>query len=175
MLDGRTKDMTELMEFSHAGEVYWFSPELGHTTSPVLVAMAKKRKGAAQRLGSMSLEALVDLRDRVSARISKVAAAMRSELEGKLARIDGDHPAARPGRKKKHALAGRKVAAKYRDPKTRTTWAGRGAQPVWLREAIKGGAKLDDFLIEKGAGKGRKRRRRRVEYSARNSMFEISR
>jgi hypothetical protein len=39
------------------------------------------------------------------------------------------------------------------------TWAGRGARPVWLVAAIKGGKKLDDFLIDKSPGKGRKKRR----------------
>jgi hypothetical protein len=29
------------------------------------------------------------------------------------------------------------------------TWAGRGAQPVWLREKLKAGAKLEDFAIHK--------------------------
>jgi DNA-binding protein H-NS len=33
-------------------------------------------------------------------------------------------------------MKGRKVPAKYRD-KEGNTWAGRGAQPVWLREKIK--------------------------------------
>ena len=39
------------------------------------------------------------------------------------------------------------------------TWAGRGARPRWLVAAIKGGKKLDDFLIDKSARKGRKKRR----------------
>src|SRR5262245_47545959 len=29
------------------------------------------------------------------------------------------------------------------------TWAGRGAQPVWLRERLKAGAKLEDFAVRK--------------------------
>ena len=39
------------------------------------------------------------------------------------------------------------------------TWAGRGVRPRWLVAAIKGGKKLDDFLIDKLARKGRKKRR----------------
>ena len=34
-----------------------------------------------------------------------------------------------------------------------------GARPVWLVAAIRGGKKLDDFLIDKSAGKRRKKRR----------------
>jgi DNA-binding protein H-NS len=45
-------------------------------------------------------------------------------------------------------LRGRKVAIKYRD-KSGNTWAGRGAQPVWLREKLKAGAKLEDFAVQK--------------------------
>jgi hypothetical protein len=37
--------------------------------------------------------------------------------------------------------------------------AGRGAKPRWLVAAIKGGKKLDDFLIEKSGQKGRRKRR----------------
>ena len=39
-----------------------------------------------------------------------------------------------------------KVAPKYRDTHG-NTWTGRGQKPVWLREAIAQGAKLEDFLI----------------------------
>jgi hypothetical protein len=53
---------------------------------------------------------------------------------------------------------GKKVPAKYRSP-SGETWAGRGAKPRWLVDAIKGGRRLEDFLIDKSAGKGRKKRR----------------
>lgn len=39
-----------------------------------------------------------------------------------------------------------KVPVKYKD-KNGNTWTGRGNQPVWLREAIKGGAKLESFRV----------------------------
>jgi DNA-binding protein H-NS len=55
-------------------------------------------------------------------------------------------------------LKGRKVPPKYRGP-SGETWAGRGARPRWLVAAIKGGKKLDDFLIDKSARKGWKKRR----------------
>src|SRR5262249_27239196 len=54
-------------------------------------------------------------------------------------------------------LKGRKVPPKYRGP-SGETWAGRGARPRWLVAAIKGGKKLDDFLIDKSARKGRRKR-----------------
>src|SRR5262245_5273847 len=56
------------------------------------------------------------------------------------------------------ALKGKKVPPKYRGL-SGETWAGRGAKPRWLVAAIKGGRKLDDFLIDKSARKGRRKRR----------------
>jgi DNA-binding protein H-NS len=56
------------------------------------------------------------------------------------------------------SLKGRKVPPKYRGP-SGETWAGRGAKPRWLVAAIRGGKKLDDFLIDKSARKQRRKRR----------------
>jgi DNA-binding protein H-NS len=50
------------------------------------------------------------------------------------------------------SLRGKKVPPKYRSAKGET-WAGRGVKPRWLVAAIKGGKKLDDFLIDKGQKK----------------------
>ncbi|MDN3923081.1 H-NS histone family protein [Roseateles violae] len=40
-----------------------------------------------------------------------------------------------------------KVAVKYRNQATGETWSGRGLQPKWLKAAISGGAKLEDFHV----------------------------
>jgi hypothetical protein len=73
----------------------------------------------------------------------------------------GHAPGLRGGRS---SLKGRKVAVKYRD-KSGNTWAGRGAQPVWLREKLKAGAKLEDFAVYKTAAsrKASSKRRRRAK------------
>jgi DNA-binding protein H-NS len=42
---------------------------------------------------------------------------------------------------------GGKVAAKYRHPQTHQTWSGRGLQPNWLKQALAGGARLEDFKV----------------------------
>lgn len=47
----------------------------------------------------------------------------------------------------KAAKAASKVAAKYRNKATGETWSGRGLQPKWLKAAIAGGAKLEDFHV----------------------------
>jgi DNA-binding protein H-NS len=83
----------------------------------------------------------------------------RVELQKQLARIAlfGGERVQR-GRPGASALKGRKVPPKYRGP-SGETWAGRGARPVWLVAAIKEGKKIDDFVIDKSARKGRKKRR----------------
>src|SRR5689334_6347026 len=40
------------------------------------------------------------------------------------------------------------VAAKYRNPDNASeTWSGRGRQPKWVDQKVKGGVKLEDLLI----------------------------
>jgi DNA-binding protein H-NS len=99
----------------------------------------------------MTVEALMDLRKRVDDTLAK----RRVELEHQLNTITGFARTKQGNRKR---LRGRKVPPKYRGP-SGETWAGRGARPRWLVAAIKGGKKLDDFLIDKQARKGRKQRR----------------
>lgn len=38
--------------------------------------------------------------------------------------------------------------AQYRDPKSGQSWTGRGLKPLWLTQALAGGAKLDDFQVK---------------------------
>jgi DNA-binding protein H-NS len=110
---------------------------------------------AKVNLSGMNVEALMDLRMRVDEMLLQHRAEIAQQLEmmdrafavvGRL-RVDG-----------RSALKGMKVPPKYRGP-SGETWAGRGARPRWLVAAIKSGKKLDDFLIDKSARKGRRRRR----------------
>lgn len=49
---------------------------------------------------------------------------------------------------KSKRTGGGKVAPKYRNPANpEQTWTGRGQKPVWLRERMEKGARLEDFLI----------------------------
>lgn len=96
---------------------------------------------------------LIILRDNINVIISKNIGRERAALERQLAAING-YVTPKNGVKKRrpHKLKGIKVAPKYRNPEDRSeTWAGRGATPRWMKAAIKGGAKKDDFLIKKGA------------------------
>src|SRR5262245_25284949 len=110
---------------------------------------------ATASLQRMSIEELLKLRDDVGNVLDRRA----KELGDQLARL-GEGAPARRGRGS--ALRGRKVPVKFRD-RSGNTWAGRGAVPVWLREKIKAGAKLQDFAVGKTAAprKARKQRRRR--------------
>ena len=114
---------------------------------------------ARTNLGSMSVDALLKLRDD----IEKVLSSKANELKNQLARLSSEIGPRMRGFGS--SLKGRMVAIKYRD-KSGNTWAGRGAQPVWLREKLKAGAKLEDFAVQKTVAsrkasprKSKKRRR----------------
>jgi DNA-binding protein H-NS len=98
-------------------------------------------------LKTMPIAKLQDLKSKIEAAINAKVSERRRELEtelSKLARFDGGGKVIRFGR------GGQKgpVAPKYRNPENPDeTWAGRGLKPRWLSAAIKGGRKLDDFLI----------------------------
>jgi DNA-binding protein H-NS len=102
----------------------------------------------------MTVEALMDLRKRVDEMLLEHRAQLQKQLEKMDVLVGG----ARVVRGRGSALKGKKVPPKYRGP-SGETWAGRGARPRWLVAAIKRGKKLDDFLIDKSARKGRKKRR----------------
>jgi DNA-binding protein H-NS len=106
----------------------------------------------SRSLASMSVEALLQLRDD----IGKVLSERADELRSQLSRLGGGGDGRR-GRAS--AMKGRKVAPKYRDPESGETWAGRGARPRWLVARLKMGKKLDDFAIGGSAKTGRKKRR----------------
>jgi len=99
-------------------------------------------------LSAMSVNELLKLRED----INKILDSKANELRSQLSMLG------RPAIQRGSRLRGRKVPPKYRAP-TGETWAGRGARPRWLVAAFKGGKKLDDFLIDKSARKGRKKRR----------------
>ena len=99
-------------------------------------------------LGSMSVDQLLKLRTDIEQVLTRRAAQLRDELS----KLSGSR-----GQVGAHPLTGRKAPIKYRD-RSGNTWAGRGAKPRWLVAAIKGGKKLDDFLIDKRRKKRRSKR-----------------
>ena len=99
-------------------------------------------------LSSMTVEGLMDLRQRVDETLHR----RRAEIEKQLAALTGGRRVSGGS-----VLKGRKVPPKYRS-RSGETWAGCGAKPRWLVDAIKEGRKLEDFLIEKGRKKRRSKR-----------------
>ena len=103
-------------------------------------------------LSGMTVEALMDLQKRVDEMLLDRRAELEKQLE-RMAVVGSRRVAVGGG----SVLKGRKVPPKYRGP-SGETWAGRGAKPRWLVAAIKGGKKLDDFLIDKSRRKRRPKR-----------------
>ncbi len=100
-------------------------------------------------LATMSLEALIELRDSVTAAISDQAEGLRKQLASLTGSGNGRTRGRPPGRKGSK-LKGRRVAPKYRSKKNpKLTWAGRGATPRWMRDEMKAGKlKKEAFLIK---------------------------
>jgi DNA-binding protein H-NS len=111
---------------------------------------------AKPNLSRLDFEELMHLRRQVEEMLGQQRRQLEKQLET-IAAFSGER-AARGGRGVS-SLKGKKVPPKYRGP-SGETWAGRGARPRWLVAAIKGGKKLDDFLIDKSARKTRKVRKR---------------
>jgi len=108
-------------------------------------------------LSGMTVEALMDLRKRVDEMLLERRAEIQKQIE-RMDRTIAVIDSRRVVRGSGSALRGRKVPPKFRGP-SGETWAGRGAKPKWLVAAIKGGKKLDHFLIDKSARKKRRKRR----------------
>jgi len=102
-------------------------------------------------LADMSFDALLDLRLRLDRLIAERVRQEERELEVKLANLKKLRVAdvrAIGAQVRHEPRKGRKLPAKYRNPKNKMqTWAGRGLRPRWLEDGLKSGLKLEDFAI----------------------------
>ena len=96
-------------------------------------------------LSSMSVDALLKLRDDINKILDRKASELRNQLSMLALQRKG------PLKGTASPLKGNKVPAKYRSP-SGETWAGRGARPRWLVAALKRGKKVEDFLIKRRRG-----------------------
>jgi DNA-binding protein H-NS len=101
---------------------------------------------------SMSFDDLLDLRERLDAFIADRLSAEERELETRLERIKRlKRPQAvspLDAGPKKAVRRGGKLPPRYRNPEDPSqTWAGRGLQPRWLKQALKSGKKLSHFMV----------------------------
>jgi DNA-binding protein H-NS len=115
----------------------------------VEVTITSSAGHSMSRIASMTVDALLKLRDEIGVALSRKA----NELKAQLSRL-GDGDKVGNGRRRGGP---NKVAPKYRSPNGET-WAGRGAQPRWLTAEVKNGKKREDFLIEKSAKKPARKR-----------------
>ena len=82
-------------------------------------------------------------------------AAKRAELEKQLAALGygaqkrHGRPKGVGNRNRAARLNGKKgsVQAKYRDPKTKETWSGRGRMARWLKSKLEAGEKIEKYLV----------------------------
>jgi DNA-binding protein H-NS len=93
----------------------------------------------------------------IQERHEQALSAKRAELEAQLAAL-GYGVAKRRGRPRKAVAASgngpvpakrrmAKVKAKYRDPKTKETWSGRGRMASWLKAKQDAGEKIEKYLV----------------------------
>lgn len=103
-----------------------------------------------KNLERMSFDELCRFRERLLDLIDQKVKLARRHLERQIEQLDVLVNGGRrtPGRisGRPHALLGRRIAPRYRGPNGET-WAGRGMMPVWLREQIKRGRKVEQFAI----------------------------
>jgi DNA-binding protein H-NS len=100
-------------------------------------------------LKSMAVAKLKDLKEKVEAAIAEKVKARRSELEMELSALERHAPGGKRAKARGPGSRRGPVAPKYRNPEDPSqTWAGRGLRPLWLRNAIKSGKKLEGFLIK---------------------------
>jgi len=117
---------------------------------------------AAFKLTSMSVDALLKLRDDIGSMLSQKTL----ELKKQLHRLDGQAWSALGARARPHPRKGVKVPPKYRGPGGEL-WAGRGARPRWLEALVVQGRKPDEFLIAKPGKTAASRRRATAKRSPR--------
>jgi DNA-binding protein H-NS len=107
---------------------------------------------AKQNLTSMSVDALLSLRDQVARALALKGDELRQQISklGVSSVVTGKgNTRGRMAATSGHALKGRKVAPKYRSKQDRKlTWSGRGAMPRWMTAEMKGTKfKKENFLI----------------------------
>jgi DNA-binding protein H-NS len=100
------------------------------------------------KIKSLSFAELIKVKAMVGAEIERRGAKERAGLIEAIAslgrRSKRTADAARP-----HALKGKKLPPRYRNPKNRSeTWAGRGNKPRWLVAGLRRGKKLEAFAIK---------------------------
>jgi DNA-binding protein H-NS len=107
--------------------------------------------------GRLSFDQQRDALGKIQEQHDQARSAKRAELEAQLAGL-GYEVAKRRGRPRKNGMSNGnghapakaqagKVKAKYRDPKTKESWSGRGRMASWLKAKQDAGEKIEKYLI----------------------------
>lgn len=101
---------------------------------------------------TVSLADLIAQKATLEHQIRDAQAASKAEAIGRVRQLMAEHGltttdiaatrATKPG-----APRGTRVAPKYRDPASGSTWSGRGLKPKWLAASLEAGKNLADFAI----------------------------
>jgi DNA-binding protein H-NS len=106
-------------------------------------ALEKREKALLAKTNDKVLSKIVTLAKEAGLTAADIAKALGATKPSKAAKA--------PRAVKKGALAGKKVAAKYRNPANpEQTWTGRGVSPSWV-QALKAAGTLDSALISSTA------------------------
>lgn len=106
-----------------------------------------------EHFNSLSLDELWILHQQVVATLTEKMLVQKAQLEQRLYKIGVAGETTRLDRERRPYPP---VRPKYRNPKNPgETWSGRGRLPRWLRPQLRGGRKLDDFLIDQASGQKR--------------------
>jgi DNA-binding protein H-NS len=111
--------------------------------------------------GNLSYDQQRDVLDQIQHEHEQSRLAKRTELEMQLAALgfgvpkklgrprksaNGSGKGSGNGATVRNARKG-KVKAKYRDPKTKETWSGRGRMASWLKGKQDAGEKIEKYLV----------------------------
>ena len=106
-------------------------------------ALEKREKALLATTNDKVLSKIVTMAKEAGLTAADIAKALGATKPAKSAKA--------PRAAKKGALAGKKVAPKYRNPANpEQTWTGRGVSPTWV-QALKAAGTLDSALISPSA------------------------
>ena len=140
------------------------------------MSMAELVTQAEQRIEQISQQRIAEVRalfdkvlERTQLSIREVYGQMKGQVSEAVSRVSAEWDAATGSGKAKAAaksspaktrrkaaspIKGSKLPPKFRHPDDpNLTWAGRGAQPRWMRDAIAAGADIESFRVGGAAGR----------------------
>ena len=98
----------------------------------------------SNELRSMSTDKLWDLFEKINSMLADKIEGEKAKLNERLRRIESVSTVRVNGVRRPYPP----VRPKYRNPSNPAeVWSGRGKQPRWVRDQLKTGKRLDEFLI----------------------------